>query len=164
MITFNDIILSHIISSTKYRLFAAFYILTKLIPNLHLTHFRRLYNFYLLVVIMQPVAIPLILLGYLLASVASTQFQPFSDSTDSLISNSNPQQQLQPQQQQQNQLSHFPFPKRASERYGFGLGRRAFTYTSGNSGVKRLPVYNFGLGKRSDGNGGDGGAYAGEKR
>lgn len=36
-----------------------------------------------------------------------------------------------------------------SERYGFGLGRRAYTYTSGGPGVKRLPVYNFGLGKRS---------------
>lgn len=38
--------------------------------------------------------------------------------------------------------------KRA-ERYAFGLGRRAYTYTSGGSGVKRLPVYNFGLGKRA---------------
>ena len=35
------------------------------------------------------------------------------------------------------------------ERYAFGLGRRAYTYTAGGSGVKRLPVYNFGLGKRA---------------
>lgn len=38
-----------------------------------------------------------------------------------------------------------------TERYAFGLGRRAYTYTSGGAGqgVKRLPVYNFGLGKRA---------------
>ncbi|XP_037952968.1 allatostatin-A-like [Teleopsis dalmanni] len=35
------------------------------------------------------------------------------------------------------------------ERYAFGLGRRAYTYTTGPNGVKRLPVYNFGLGKRA---------------
>uniref|UniRef100_A0A1A9VN83 Uncharacterized protein n=1 Tax=Glossina austeni TaxID=7395 RepID=A0A1A9VN83_GLOAU len=34
------------------------------------------------------------------------------------------------------------------ERYAFGLGRRGYTYTNGN-GMKRLPVYNFGLGKRA---------------
>ncbi|XP_055381063.1 allatostatin-A [Condylostylus longicornis] len=36
-----------------------------------------------------------------------------------------------------------------SDRYAFGLGRRAYHYTSGLSGVKRLPIYNFGLGKRA---------------
>lgn len=35
------------------------------------------------------------------------------------------------------------------ERYAFGLGRRAYMYTNGGPGMKRLPVYNFGLGKRS---------------
>ncbi|XP_013102759.2 allatostatin-A [Stomoxys calcitrans] len=35
------------------------------------------------------------------------------------------------------------------ERYAFGLGRRAYTYTNGGNGIKRLPVYNFGLGKRA---------------
>ncbi|XP_017085503.2 allatostatin-A [Drosophila eugracilis] len=35
------------------------------------------------------------------------------------------------------------------ERYAFGLGRRAYMYTNGAPGMKRLPVYNFGLGKRS---------------
>ncbi|KAH8276277.1 allatostatin-A [Drosophila bipectinata] len=35
------------------------------------------------------------------------------------------------------------------ERYAFGLGRRAYMYTNGGAGMKRLPVYNFGLGKRS---------------
>ncbi|XP_017122695.1 allatostatin-A [Drosophila elegans] len=35
------------------------------------------------------------------------------------------------------------------ERYAFGLGRRAYMYTNGGGGMKRLPVYNFGLGKRS---------------
>lgn len=35
------------------------------------------------------------------------------------------------------------------DRYAFGLGRRAYTYTSSGPGVKRLPVYNFGLGKRA---------------
>ncbi|ALC47915.1 Ast [Drosophila busckii] len=35
------------------------------------------------------------------------------------------------------------------ERYAFGLGRRAYMYTNGGVGMKRLPVYNFGLGKRS---------------
>lgn len=29
-----------------------------------------------------------------------------------------------------------------------GLDRRAYTYTAGSSGAKRLPNYNFGLGKR----------------
>ncbi|KAM7363077.1 allatostatin A isoform 1-T1 [Cochliomyia hominivorax] len=40
------------------------------------------------------------------------------------------------------------FDKRV-ERYAFGLGRRAYTYTNGGNGIKRLPVYNFGLGKRA---------------
>ncbi|XP_030376183.1 allatostatin-A [Scaptodrosophila lebanonensis] len=40
------------------------------------------------------------------------------------------------------------YDKRA-ERYAFGLGRRAYMYTNGGAGMKRLPVYNFGLGKRS---------------
>ncbi|EDW84246.1 uncharacterized protein Dwil_GK13247 [Drosophila willistoni] len=35
------------------------------------------------------------------------------------------------------------------ERYAFGLGRRAYMYTNAGPGMKRLPVYNFGLGKRS---------------
>lgn len=41
--------------------------------------------------------------------------------------------------------------EKRTERYAFGLGRRAYTYTSagGSQGVKRLPVYNFGLGKRA---------------
>lgn len=38
--------------------------------------------------------------------------------------------------------------KRA-ERYAFGLGRRSYMYTNGGAGMKRLPVYNFGLGKRA---------------
>lgn len=112
---------------------------------------------------MQPFVIPFILLGYLFASATSAQNLPFSDSSsDNLISNSlsNPQQQFRPSQPQQ--LSHhFNFQKRPSERYGFGLGRRAFSYTSGNSGVKRLPVYNFGLGKRGGGAGGNGGEPGG---
>lgn len=46
---------------------------------------------------------------------------------------------------------HRTVAKREPKRYGFGLGRRSagFSYTtSGSSGVKRLPVYNFGLGRR----------------
>lgn len=123
---------------------------------------------------MQPISIPLILLGYLLAAASSTQIVPFSDSSDNQISNSinslqqQQQQQIQPPQPQQQQqlIPYIPFQKRPSERYGFGLGRRGFTYTSGNSGVKRLPVYNFGLGKRSgrDGNAADTSAYGGDKR
>lgn len=31
----------------------------------------------------------------------------------------------------------------------YGMGRRAYTYTGGSAGIKRLPVYNFGLGKRA---------------
>lgn len=31
-----------------------------------------------------------------------------------------------------------------------GLDRRAYTYTAGFPGTKRLPTYNFGLGKRSN--------------
>lgn len=100
--------------------------------------------------------VPLIVLGYLLAAATSSQIQAFGDASDNMLSSNsgiNPQQQQQHQQQlQQPQLGHLAFQKRPSERYGFGLGRRA-SYTSGNSGVKRLPVYNFGLGKR--GGGGD---------
>ncbi|KAH8417135.1 hypothetical protein KR222_004374 [Zaprionus bogoriensis] len=39
--------------------------------------------------------------------------------------------------------------EKRAERYAFGLGRRAYMYTNGGAGMKRLPVYNFGLGKRS---------------
>lgn len=39
--------------------------------------------------------------------------------------------------------------EKKAERYSMGLGRRAFTYKSPGNGIKRLPVYNFGLGKRS---------------
>lgn len=35
------------------------------------------------------------------------------------------------------------------EKYTYGLGRRAYSYTAGGNGIKRLPIYNFGLGKRS---------------
>lgn len=104
---------------------------------------------------MQALAIPLILFGYMLTLATSTPILPYSD--DNILT-SNQQQQDQQQQVQ----PHYPFSKRPSERYGFGLGRRAFTYTSGNSGVKRLPVYNFGLGKRG-GNGGELG-YGAEER
>lgn len=35
------------------------------------------------------------------------------------------------------------------EKYTYGLGRRAYSYTAGGNGIKRLPIYNFGLGKRA---------------
>lgn len=41
--------------------------------------------------------------------------------------------------------------KREPKRYNYGKGRRSAGYTymsSGSSGVKRLPVYNFGLGRK----------------
>lgn len=40
------------------------------------------------------------------------------------------------------------FDKRM-ERYPNSLGRRSYSFTNGGNGMKRLPVYNFGLGKRA---------------
>lgn len=39
--------------------------------------------------------------------------------------------------------------KRGGEKYTYGLGRRAYSYAAGGNGIKRLPIYNFGLGKRA---------------
>lgn len=36
-----------------------------------------------------------------------------------------------------------------SLKYDFGLGKRRYIITTGGPGKKRLPHYNFGLGKRS---------------
>lgn len=80
-------------------------------------------------------AIPLILLGYVLttATCDSSAMQRPDNSYD--VDNSIGVAE--------------PMDKRA-ERYSFGLGRRAYTYTAGGgAGIKRLPVYNFGLGKRA---------------
>jgi len=70
---------------------------------------------------MRILPIPLFLLGYYIVAVTSQNIQeaPFGVSKR---------------------------PER--DRYAFGLGRRAYTYSSGGPGIKRLPVYNFGLGKR----------------
>lgn len=56
-------------------------------------------------------------------------------------------------QQQQQQHLHDSNDITSEEKRGYnnnyGMGRRAYTYTGGSAGIKRLPVYNFGLGKRA---------------
>lgn len=93
---------------------------------------------------MRVLAIPLIVLGYILttASCESSYSQhqrgpgPNSLMSSGSLDNSD--------------ASASDTLEKRAERYAFGLGRRAYTYTSGGgSGVKRLPVYNFGLGKRA---------------
>lgn len=82
---------------------------------------------------MRVVAIPLILLGYIITittceSTYSREYQPRSNSLAfDLLSDSEGE----------------TMPKRS------GLERRAYTYTAGAPGAKRLPNYNFGLGKRA---------------
>lgn len=48
-----------------------------------------------------------------------------------------------------NEVSRDTALDKRVERYMYGLGRRAYTFTNGGNGMKRLPVYNFGLGKRA---------------
>lgn len=86
---------------------------------------------------MKSIAVPIILLGYVFT-----------------ISCEQSQQSLADYGHKSSILSGVDDPtynliEKRPERYAFGLGRRAYTYTSGGSGVKRLPVYNFGLGKRA---------------
>lgn len=92
---------------------------------------------------MRVLAIPLIVLGYILttATCESSYSQQRGPGANSLMSSGS--------LDNSDSQSSDNLDKRA-ERYAFGLGRRAYTYTSGGgSGVKRLPVYNFGLGKRA---------------
>lgn len=85
---------------------------------------------------MRILAIPIIFLGYILtiASCEPSYSQGVSSNGGNSLVSDDP--------------ANDEIDKRA-ERYAFGLGRRGYTYTSGGSGVKRLPVYNFGLGKRT---------------
>lgn len=79
---------------------------------------------------MRAVGIPIILLGYIITittcetqdyHLADTSALPFDSTADN-----------------DGEI----FVKRG------GIERRAYTYNSGMSGIKRLPNYNFGLGKR----------------
>ena len=99
---------------------------------------------------MRTLAIPLILLGYVItmysceSSSASASYTQQRLVPNSLMSAGMSSNGLSDSDSTDNNV----MDKRA-ERYAFGLGRRAYTYTSGGAGVKRLPVYNFGLGKRT---------------
>ncbi|XP_037027152.1 allatostatin-A [Bradysia coprophila] len=86
---------------------------------------------------MKSIAVPIILLGYVFTISCETQqsLPDYGHKSSSVLSGI-------------DDMTYNLIEKRP-ERYAFGLGRRAYTYTSGGSGVKRLPVYNFGLGKRA---------------
>lgn len=84
-------------------------------------------------------AVPLILLGYIITMTTCESSYPQQHVGNSL---------LRPSGTDSDTVDANSLDKRA-ERYSFGLGRRGYTYTSGGAGIKRLPIYNFGLGKRT---------------
>lgn len=86
---------------------------------------------------MKSIAVPIILLGYVFTISCETQqsLPDYGHKSSSVLSGI--------------EDPTYNLIEKRPERYAFGLGRRAYTYTSGGSGVKRLPVYNFGLGKRA---------------
>lgn len=95
--------------------------------------------------IMHLLPYPVILLGYILSTVTSepSYSQNYHHRPDSAPSSFLSGPGADSEASLDNSLD------KRTERYAFGLGRRAYTYTSGGQGVKRLPVYNFGLGKRA---------------
>lgn len=81
---------------------------------------------------MRAAAIPIILLGYIITVITCDQSYP---------------PEYQPQA---NALTFDGGSDNAPNTLGKRMERRAYTYTSGGTGTgKRLPNYNFGLGKRA---------------
>lgn len=79
---------------------------------------------------MRAVGIPIILLGYIITITTCDTQEYHPADTNALAFDSTADNDGE------------VFVKRG------GLDRRAFTYTAGMPGIKRLPNYNFGLGKR----------------
>lgn len=95
---------------------------------------------------MRSIAIPLFIFGYYMALVSCDGYnKEFSGRINDLVASDGGVAA----DTSSNSAGDSDFIDKRAERYGFGLGRRAYTYTSGGQGVKRLPVYNFGLGKRA---------------
>lgn len=81
---------------------------------------------------MRAAAIPLILLGYVITVITCEQSYPqeFQPHTNTLTFDGG------------SDIG-------ANNNLGKRFERRAYTYTAGSPGAKRLPNYNFGLGKRA---------------
>lgn len=80
---------------------------------------------------MRAAAIPLILLGYVITVITCDQSYP---------------QEYQPQS---NTLTFDGGSDTGPNNLGKRFERRAYHFSSGSPGTKRLPNYNFGLGKRA---------------
>lgn len=81
---------------------------------------------------MRIAAVPIILLGYIITVITCDQ--------------SSYPQEYQPQA---NALTFDGVSDSSPNTIGKRMERRAYTYTAGSPGAKRLPNYNFGLGKRA---------------